>query len=124
VCKVLRAISTLGIPLKAAAPLDPHCKIGAAVGVGAAFLSTYSKSLLESYLKDYPYLSDTYEGDLEDLKSASGLRRSDLSRFLQIKAEHRNFRPLVCTFVNKYNKTLWLCKEHSERFNIVKRKAK
>jgi hypothetical protein len=124
VCKVLRVISSLSVPLKAASTLDPHCKIGAAVGIGTTIVCKELQSLLENYLDKYPYLQSTIgscNNDLKDLKSSSGLQRSELGRFLEMEAKGHNFGPLVCTYVQKYNEWLWLCEEHNKRFEIVER---
>jgi hypothetical protein len=124
VCKVLRAISTLSAPFKAAAAIEPHCKIGAAVGVGATSAYNELQSLLESYLDKFPHLKSTIgssEDDFKDLKSSSGLQRSELARFLEIEAKGHNFGPLVCTYVDKYREWLWLCEEHYHRFEIAVR---
>jgi hypothetical protein len=124
VCKVLRVISSLSIPLKAASTLDPYCKIGAAVGVGTTVACSELESLLENYQKKYPHLKSAIGNSIDDLKylkSSTGLQRSELASFLEMVAKGHNFGPLVCTYVQKYNEWLWLCEEHNKRFEIVER---
>ena len=114
-CKVLRMISKLG-------SLDPFTKIGSVVADSAAFIADRLQDLVSGYFDKYPFLKasvESYKDDLRDLKSSSGLQRSELARFLNIVAEERNFGPLICTYVDKYDEWLWLCEEHSRRFEII-----
>ena len=100
VCKMLRMISKLGAPRRLALPLDPHCKIGLAVTDGATSVANELQNLLENYLEKYPHLkASSGKDDLKDLKSSSGLQRSELARYLKVTAKGRNFGPLVCTYV-------------------------
>ena len=122
VCKLLRIVSKLGTPLQIASAFDPHCKIGAVIAGGASSIANELESLVESYLDKYPHLKDSFgssKDDFRNLKSSSGLQRSELARFLEIAAQGRNFGPLICTYVDKYNEWLWLCEEHSQRFEAI-----
>ena len=122
VCKLLRVMSVLESPLQAAATLDPHCKAASAAARGAGLLASGLESLLETYVEKYPHLKGSCSSstnDLTDLKSSSGLQRSELARFLEVAAVGRNFGPLVCTYVDKFGEWLWLCEEHNQRFQIV-----
>jgi len=55
------------------------------------------------------------------LKSSRGLQRSELSRFLEVAAPGRDFGPLTCTYVDRYNEWLWLCEEHYQQYEIIQR---
>ena len=105
VCKVLRVIAKMKTPFEAAS----------SVASGLEYL-------LENYLEKYPSIKASLgssENDIKDLKSSSGLQRRELARLLELVAQGRNFGPLVCTYVDKYDEWFWLCEEHSQRFNII-----
>ena len=75
-------------------------------------------------MEKYPKLKDSCSSstsDLADLKSSSGLQRSELARFFEVAVVNCNFGPLVCTYVDKFGEWLWLCEEHNQRFQIVQR---
>ena len=116
-CKVLRLISMFG-------RLDPITGIGPKVADGITFVADRLEDLMSSYIDKYPFLKasvGSYEDDLRDLKSSSGLKRSELARFLNTVADKRNFGPLICTYVDKYDEWLWLCEEHNRRFEVIER---
>ena len=122
VCKVLRMISKLGAPLRTASALDPHCKIGSAVAATATSVTNELQDLLESYLDKYPHLKASFRSsndDFKDVKSSSGLQRSELARLLEVATKGRSFGPLICTYVEKYDDWLWLCEEHNQRFETI-----
>lgn len=124
VCKLLRVFSALGTPLKMASAVDATCKAGAAVARAADNISKEMASLLDDYLEKYPHLKASLgsaSDDLKDLKSADGLERSELSRFLEIACKGRYFGPLICTYIDKYNEWLWLCDDHYLQYRIIER---
>jgi len=124
VCQLLRVISALGAPFKVASAVEPQCKAGAAVASAADIINKKMKSLLDDYLQKYPHLKPSLgsaNDDLKDLKSSRGLQRSELSRFLEVAAPGRDFGPLVCSYVDRYNEWLWLCEEHYYQYEIVQR---
>ena len=124
VCTLLRVISALGAPFRIASAIEPHCKAGVAAANAAETVRNDLQGLLDSYLDKYPHLKTCLgspNDDLKELKSSRGLQRSELSRFLEVKATGRDFGPLVCTYVDKFNEWLWLCEEHNEKYEIVER---
>ena len=125
VCKLLKVISVLQGPMIAAATVDPHFQIGAGIVEQAGSLARDLETLLENYFDRYPELKSSCRGSVEEdlkyLKTATKLQRSELARFLDVASKGREFGPLVCTFVEKYNEWLWLCEEHNQQFEIVER---
>ena len=125
VCKLLKVISVLQGPMIAAATVDPHFQIGAGIAEQAGSLARDLETLLENYFDRYPELKSSCRGSVEEdlkyLKTATKLQRSELARFLDVASKGREFGPLTCTFVEKYNEWLWLCEEHNQQFEIVDR---
>ena len=106
VCKLLRVIAALQGPLQAASAVDSHCRLGSTAANMTGSIVNDLQSLLENYLATYPHLKASvvsWKDDTKDLKSSRGLQRSELARFLEMAAKGREFGPLVCTYVDKYN---------------------
>ena len=121
-CTAMKTIGMLGAPLRLAAAAEPHCKAGAAVASGATSITKEFEGFLENVFDKYQLLMPHPDQNLADLQKSSGLKRSDLAKFLKTAANLKNGKfadQLVPTYVDKCGEWLWLCKDHNNRFTVV-----
>ena len=116
VYEVLKLVSHLETPLKAAAYVSLHPEIGeaAAVALVAGKLANTLNKVLQDFEQVYPDLCSRRQSsssvDAAALMRSEGLNRRELARFLNVADEEQRFGALLPTRVG--NSILWLCEQH------------
>ena len=119
VYKILKMLSSLEQPLRIAANAVGPAETAAEVANYMGRMSLELEKYLDDFTENYPDLvsNDDFKNDINYLKSAEGLQRSELRRFLNKADEGKRFGSLIPTFVK--GQVLWLCEEHHKHEKTI-----